>query len=133
MKTVCLDFDGVIHLNINFVSSTIISGELVVGAAQAIATLREKYRVVVHSCRCTSAGGVQAIKDWLKQHEIEVDDVIDFKPQAEVYIDDRAVAFNGDWNETLGVVYEFKPWTRRKKERYVAHQRRYKTAHRSRY
>jgi hypothetical protein len=28
-----------------------------------------------------------------------------------MYIDDRAIPFNGDWNETLKRIEEFKPWT----------------------
>ena len=133
MKTICLDFDGVIHLNRRFVASTIIEDEPVQGAAHAIERLREQYKVVVHSCRCASDGGVDAIKDWLSLHGIEVDDVVDYKPLAEVYVDDRAVAFDGDWLATLDDISEFKPWWRRKKERYLAHKQRYKSPHRGRH
>jgi hypothetical protein len=31
-----------------------------------------------------------------------------------VYIDDRAIPFNGDWAETLKRIEEFKPWTERR-------------------
>jgi len=132
VKTICLDFDGVIHLNARFVASTIIEGEPVPGVAHAIERLREQYNVVVHSCRCASDGGVDAIKDWLMLHGIEVDDVVDYKPLAEVYVDDRAVAFDGDWVATLDSIDVFKPWHQALVDRYHAHKTRYKGSHKRR-
>ena len=130
MRTICLDFDGVIHLNARFVASTIIVGEPVHGVTHAIERLREQYKVVVHSCRCASDGGVDAIKDWLMLHGIEVDDVVDYKPLAEVYVDDRAVPFDGDWSATIDSIGVFKPWHHRFRERYASHKASYKAVRR---
>jgi len=129
VNTICLDFDGVVHLNGRFVASTIIEGEPVPGVTHAIERLREQYKVVVHSCRCAADGGVDAIKDWLKLHGIEVDDVVDHKPMAEVYVDDRAVAFDGDWLATLDDIDEFKPWHKRVRERWQNSHNRYRKPH----
>jgi len=108
--TIALDFDGVIHLNQSFISSTIIIEEPVPGAASAIEQLSRQYKVVVFSCRANTPGGIEAIEDWLTVHGIEVDDVVDYKPHATVYIDDRAIQFSGDWQDTLEQVEGFEPW-----------------------
>ncbi|MEY8240051.1 MAG: hypothetical protein RPT25_06880 [Cycloclasticus sp.] len=112
--TIALDFDGVIHLNQNFISSTIIIEEPVPGAASAIEQLSRQYKVVVFSCRANTPGGIEAIEDWLTVHGIEVDDVVDYKPHATVYIDDRAIQFSGDWQGTLEQVEGFEPWQRKR-------------------
>ncbi len=97
-QTVCLDFDGVIH---SYVSGwrgiDVISDPPIHGTDEAIRRLRKSYRVVVHSARCATAEGRQAIEAWLKKFNIEVDEICEHKPAALVYIDDRAVRFTGDW------------------------------------
>mgnify|MGYP000086870928 CR=1 FL=1 len=124
MKTIALDFDGVIHLNRNFIDSTIINDEPVPGVAHAIEQLRQEYNVVVFSCRANTPGGIDAIQDWLNVHGIEVDDIVDYKPHATAYIDDRAIQFNGTWQDTLEQVDGFHPWqykpaqSRRNKQRF---------------
>lgn len=126
MKTICLDFDGVIHLNSKFIAPHVINGAPVPGVVEAIQQLRKHFCVVVHSCRCNSLGGVEAINEWLKQYGIEVDDVVDYKPQAEIYVDDRAVAFNGHWPETIERIKDFKPYHYSFKKQRHMHRLRYR-------
>lgn len=120
-KTIAIDFDGVIHLNRHFISSTIINDEPVPGAFNAIEQLRRQYKVIIFSCRATQAGGIEAIQDWLDMHGIEVDEVVGAKPHATVYIDDRGLNFGGDWQATLEQVEGFEPWqhTNWRKDKYV--------------
>jgi len=66
--------------------------------------------VVVHSTRCQTQEGRDAIKRYLADHDIEVDDVCEHKPAAIIYIDDRAVQFNGNWDETMVSLSEFRHW-----------------------
>jgi len=115
-RTVCLDFDGVIHLNNGTHGATIISGEPVAGVVHAIEQMREQYKVVIFSARCSEPGGVEAIKDWLSVQGIEVDGVVDYKPLALVYVDDRGLSFDGDWSATMDQIEGFEPW-------YVHHNR----------
>ena len=42
---------------------------------------------------------VKAVVSWLQRHEIAVDEVCEHKPPALVYVDDRAVRFQGDWDD----------------------------------
>lgn len=108
-KTVCLDFDGVIHsYRSGWKGVTVIPDPPIHRVDRAIARLRKNYRVVVYSARCQGEDGVQAIREWLVKHNIEVDDVCLFKPPAHVYVDDRAVPFTGDWDETIDMINAFR-------------------------
>lgn len=108
-RTICLDFDGVVHSYLSgWHGETIISDPPIHRVEQAIRQLRKDYRVVVFSARCRSDEGVEAIMDWLAKHEIEVDEVCRNKPPAHIYVDDRAVRFTGDWDETIAAIYDFR-------------------------
>lgn len=108
-KTVCLDFDGVIHsYRSGWKGETIIPDPPIHKVDLAIKKLRKTYRVVVFSARCRSEEGVEAIRDWLARHNIEVDDVCMHKPPAFVYVDDRGIAFSGDWDEVIESIHAFR-------------------------
>jgi len=108
-QTVCLDFDGVIHAYTSpWQGEEIISDPPIHGTAKAIEKLRERYRVVVNSSRCRSEAGRRAIERWLTRHQIEVDEVCEHKPPAMVYVDDRGLRFEGDWNDVAAKIHEFR-------------------------
>ena len=108
-RTVCLDFDGVIHsYQSGWQGEAVISDPPIHKVDEAIRRLRKDFRVVVYSARCRDEEGVQAIKRWLDKHLIEVDEVCRHKPPAFVYVDDRAVRFTGDWDGTIRDIYDFR-------------------------
>lgn len=108
-QTVCLDFDGVIHsYQHGWQGEATILDPPVHKVDLAIKELRKDYRVVVYSARCRSDEGVAAIEAWLVKHGIEVDEVCRHKPPALVYVDDRAVRFSGDWQQTIADIHSFK-------------------------
>lgn len=80
------------------------TGKPIKGALDALEQLRELgHKIVIHSCN-----NPLFIRQWLAEREFPFDAIwgespIDegAKPVAAVYIDDRAVAFRGNWNETL--------------------------------
>lgn len=110
-QTVVFDFDGVIHsYTSGWKGATVIPDPPVPGIKEAIEKIRQLYHVVVVSSRCSSSEGVTAIMDYLKANDIVVDDVIMEKPPAVVYIDDRAIRFNGDPSDLLNQIVSFKPW-----------------------
>lgn len=110
-QTVVFDFDGVIHsYTSGWKGATIIPDPPVPGIKEAIEKIRQIYNVVVVSSRCSSPEGVTAIMDYLKVNGIVVDDVVMEKPPAVVYIDDRAIRFNGDPSDLLNQIVTFKPW-----------------------
>lgn len=106
MKTVCFDFDGVIH---SYISGWRRAG--VIGIKEAIDQLRDNgYEVVISSSRCSSELGCQDIEKYLKQYDIEVDNIVNEKPAAVCYIDDRAICFDGDASSLFEKVENFHTW-----------------------
>jgi len=111
-KTVCLDFDGVIHsYTSGWLGVSCIPDPPVKGTREAIECLRTDYIVKVYSTRCRVSSGLRAIKEYLAEHFIVVDEVCRYKPPAIIYVDDRGIQFNGNWNETIRAIYGFKLWT----------------------
>ena len=111
-KTVVFDFDGVIHSYISgWQGIDVIPDPPVIGIREAIAHIRNAgYEVVVVSTRCQSVEGIKAIWTWLGLNNIEVDKVVETKPPAIVYIDDRAICFDGNACSLLDKINSFKPW-----------------------
>lgn len=71
-------------------------------AKRALKVLRRQGNtVVVHSCRAGWAGGREFIIAALVQAGFPDIEVTDVKPNADVFIDDRAIPFDGDWSVTL--------------------------------
>ena len=117
-KTVVFDFDGVIHsYKSGWQGIDVIPDEPVPGIREAIAEIRAAgYDVVVVSARCNKLAGVEAIYKWLDDNNIEVDRVASCKPPAEAYIDDRAIAFDGNPKTLLHKIQTLVPWYKREEE-----------------
>lgn len=113
-KTVVFDFDGVIHsYTSGWQGEDVIPDPPVDGIKEAIAEIRKAgYVVVIVSTRCVCSKGKFAIRDWLEKYGIKVDGIVEHKPPAVVYIDDRAICFDGDSKSLLSKVEKFKPWNR---------------------
>ena len=113
-QTVVFDFDGVIHsYTSRWNGPACIPDPPVPGIKEAIEEIREGgYEVVVVSTRCAYPDGIKAVVDWLMDHKIQVDKVCAEKPPAIVYIDDRAICFDGHPETLLGKIETFKPWNK---------------------
>lgn len=118
-RTIALDFDGVLHRYENGWTGDVPQEPPVDGARQAVAALRALgYRVVVFTCRALTQLGRAGTIAWLDAHGIEVDEVTAIKPHAMVYLDDRAVRFEGDWSSFVQAIEEHgtpRPWNAGKK------------------
>lgn len=55
------------------------------------------WKVTVLSCRASWPEGRASIEAKLDDSRLSAIDVTDVKPQADVYVDDKAVRFGGDW------------------------------------
>ena len=109
IETICLDFDGVLHSYVSgWQGETVIADPPIHGTDKAVARLRKRYRVVVHSARCNTKAGREAVERWLEQNGITVDEVCEHKPPAKVYVDDRGVRFDGKWEEVMVAVDAFR-------------------------
>ncbi|SDF11553.1 hypothetical protein [Sporomusa acidovorans] len=110
-KTVVLDFDGVIHsYTSGWKGVDVIPDPPVDGIQEAIKEIRKYYKVVVVSTRCFQEGGLEAVRNWLDKYGITVDEVLAHKPPAIVYVDDRALTFDGDAPGLLRKIRRFKTW-----------------------
>lgn len=91
-KTICVDFDGVIH-KYNGEYSPGVFNEPKEGAMEALAKLHDAgYRVVVLTARADLA----SVKAYIIEHlgdKVFPIRVTDIKPPAIAYIDDRAIRF----------------------------------------
>lgn len=110
--TVVFDFDGVIHsYKSGWKGNTIIPDPPVDGIKTVIEDLQERgYRVVIVSSRCNTSDGIDAIKNWLKHYGFPWLEVMAEKPPALVYVDDRAICFDGDCNTLYDKISNFRPW-----------------------
>ena len=90
--TIAVDFDDTIKAYESGWMARSGTGIPLPGAAETIASWQPEYEVVVCTCRTD----LSDVTRWLDSHGIHVDDVINTKPIAAVYIDDRAVHFT-DW------------------------------------
>lgn len=111
-KTIVFDFDGVIHsYTSGWKGITNIPDKPVNGIKEAIDELRSiGYEVVIVSTRCETVDGMQAIKDYLENYSINVDKIQSTKPPALVYVDDRALCFNGKTENLVKNICNFKAW-----------------------
>lgn len=123
MRTICLDFDGVIHMfTTPFTSARTIPDAPVPGAFDAIRMyLDAGFSVVVCSRRAHWLAGPQAMRDWFRlrcasdilsnQNFV----ITDTKPHAEIYVDDRGWRFEGNNFPSLEDIRDFRPWNKRNK------------------
>lgn len=109
-RTICLDFDGVVHSYVSgWKGVTSIPDAPVPGAKEAIDTLRAQgYEVVIFSTRSSTPDGLYAMQRWLEDNGIHADRVSAEKPPALIYVDDRGLKFDGDWPQTLQDISGFR-------------------------
>ena len=103
-KTVAVDLDGVLAVYDGWKGENII-GDPMPGAREFLQKLKKKYDVVIFTSRARNVAW-----DWVHKHDLAkyVDEInycpvnIRFgKPVAVAYVDDRAVKFDGNFNDVL--------------------------------
>ena len=94
-KTLAIDFDGVIYdpSTHNIYPDTITYMDI----------LCKRFKVIVFSARAANPGGLLTIRNVLNYHMIPVDEITSTKPQADLYIDDKAI-HHTDWDSTLNQI-----------------------------
>lgn len=112
-KTIAFDFDGVVAEYKSGQYPEI--GEPVDGIRELIDTLKsEGWKVVIWTCRTPAE-----VDPWLLQHGFEVDEINQNtgaptqsnKIPADIYVDDRAIAFKGDAKALAAQIADFKLWS----------------------
>jgi adenylylsulfate kinase len=120
-KTICIDFDGVIaQYDGEFEQDKF--GEPVAGVKSALKVLKENgYTIIIFTTRKPTA----KFKKYLEDNEIVYDAINENpdqpegtnegKPLADIYLDDRAICFDGNWRWALERIASFKPYCEDKK------------------
>lgn len=122
MKTIAIDFDGVIHSYTSpWTKAEEITDPPVPGAIEFLKDLiySEKWDVCIFSTRNETEAAVDAMRRWLRKYSSPDDlhfiDRIRFpikKPSAFVGLDDRVITFTGTW-PSYQELEKFKPWNKR--------------------
>lgn len=131
-KTIAIDFDGVIHSYVSgWKGAHVIPDPPVEGAIKFLAYIvqyNSPVNVVIFSSRARTWRGRWAMRAWLREHAgdswhecmgyqgIESVSITAKKPAASVYLDDRAVRFEGKFPELrFQAIEDFvnrKPWNK---------------------
>ncbi len=104
---ICVDLDGVLNTFDSWRSPEYFH-PLRPGAREFLMRLRQDgFKVVVFTVRW-----FEWVEKWLEENGIRhfVDQVTDRKPPAQVYLDDRAVCFRGDFDDAYQRIVTFKPF-----------------------
>lgn len=125
-KTLCVDFDGVLHFYSGWVKANVVSGPPVPGAIRWLREMIGPFEVCIYSSRSKYLTGIEAMKEAIKRWAVEEGDceaeaeelveVLKFptqKPAAFLTIDDRCICFNGTF-PTRDEISSFIPWTKKK-------------------
>lgn len=103
MRGVCVDFDGVLN-NYEFYDPN----ELYTprdGAKEFLMELSKRFYVIIFTARDN-----EKVEQWLIDYDMPFNEVTNIKKPATAYIDDRAIQFNGDYEEILDIVDDFEPY-----------------------
>ena len=69
------------------------------GAKGAMIKLSKKWKIIIYTARPWA--DYRLIETWLNKHKIPFKDIVCGKLLTAYYIDDRAIAYRGNWDEVL--------------------------------
>lgn len=104
-KTLMIDLDGVLNNYTKYEENYI--PDIKQGAKEFLEKLYNsgKYELVLFTTR-----DLKLVKKWLLKVKIKkyFKEITNIKKPAHIYIDDRALRFDGDYDKTLGEIEKFK-------------------------
>jgi hypothetical protein len=127
----CIDFDGVVHSYGSGWRDGEIYGNVIPGFFDWAEVAKDHFRLVIYSSRSKTEEGVIAMRKWLHEQrrawcitsglpndgpELTEIEFAHEKPPAFLTIDDRALTFNGRWDDAMWRpenLLAFKPWMNR--------------------
>ena len=119
MKSICIDFDGVIHAYTSkWTNSRTISDGPVEGAFEFIEEcIKNKFQVYIFSSRLESKEATESMFKWFLKYGFNKENLLymcftNEKVPAILYIDDRGYHFQGTF-PTIEEIQCFKPWNKK--------------------
>lgn len=105
MKKICIDIDGVIATELDEGDWKYERCVYIAGSREVILSIKALgYAICLFSARWEIDRDKTI--EWLQEHNIYYDELILGKPKADIYVDDRALRFMGDWNFILQEIRE---------------------------
>ena len=105
-KTILVDLDGVLNeYNGNFDENII--PKIKDGAIEFIQNLHQNFTIKIFTTRNKILTTKWLIKNNLDKY---ISDITDVKEPAYLHIDDRCICFDGNYNNTINQIQNFKPW-----------------------
>ena len=124
-RTLCVDFDGVIHSYASeWKGACIIPDPPVPGAFEWLTEMVDykdesgnTFKICIYSSRSKEPGAIGAMREWFEEHGLPaaVFAQLEFptqKPPAFLLIDDRAYCFEGTFPEAPWII-DYKSWVKR--------------------
>jgi len=103
---ICFDFDGTLHDPDNREAGYRM-GKPFVGAVELCTVLAAQgHQLLVHSCRATQDHHRGHVYDWLRYFKFPNMLVCVQKPKADVYVDNKALRFDGDWSHLAVALHQ---------------------------
>lgn len=107
VRTICVDFDGVIAQYDGYKGFGLF-GDPIPGIKTFLIELKKlNWRIIIHTCRAE----LPLISAYMEQYDLPFDDINRNangpigvglqKPIADIYLDDRAVRFDGSWRHVF--------------------------------
>lgn len=107
-KTICIDFDGVLHDYSDGYQGLDVFGDMIPNADKGTQVLKEKgWTIIIYTTRKKT----EALEKWLKDNGIAYDYINENPEQpedskggkliADIYLDDRGITFRGEWDEWI--------------------------------
>lgn len=120
-KTICIDIDGTIVHYTDWVDEKHF-GKVLSGAPEATQQLHRKgWYIIIYTTRADKKTTGKFLSDngfyfdSINENPYQPENAKGGKPIADIYVDDRAICFNGNWEDTLKEIDNFKPWEEREK------------------
>ena len=118
-KIACIDLEGTLAQYSEWLGENHF-GNAIPGGASALETLRNNnWLLIIFTTRTNKDLVMNFLEsnnipyDYINENPYQPSNAIGGKPYADLYIDDRAIQFNGDWTKTIEEALNFKPWEKR--------------------
>lgn len=112
-KKIFLDFDGVMNDYQGWQGEDVLFSPRE-GLEEFLQQLSQKFKIYIFTAR-----NKDNVQNWVDKNNLSeyIQDVTDKKEPAYLYIDDRAISFDGDYDKTVAAIEKFEPyWRNIKKE-----------------